>query len=132
MNYFFINKHNSTLRAVLMVEEETRARNMRIISRESLNFSPIPRLTRPISRRRKLSSSKLNIPSSLPPCGSGRPSPIRKSACIIQQRKSRSQIPAQTAPYKPKKKKRKKKSERPTNPVPISYWDEFERCETIK
>lgn len=61
---------------------------MRIISRESLNSSPIPRLTRPISRGRKLS-----IPSSLPPCGSSRPSPLRKSACIIQQRKSRSQIP---------------------------------------
>ncbi len=51
MSFFLINKYESALRAVLMKEEEeeeeeeedeVRARNMRMISRESLNSSPIP------------------------------------------------------------------------------------------
>lgn len=42
MNSFSINKYGSALRAVLMEEDEPRARNVRNFSRKSLNSSPIP------------------------------------------------------------------------------------------
>lgn len=62
MNTVLNNKYDFALRAVLMEEEEIRAQNMRIISRESIYSSPFPRPNRPTFRRRKPVSFELSSP----------------------------------------------------------------------
>lgn len=71
--------YKSALRAVLMEAEaeETRIRNMRIVSRESINSSPTPQPRRSTFRRRKPL-----IPESITF------SKPRRSARILQQRQS--------------------------------------------
>lgn len=61
----------------------------RIVSRESINSSPVPRFKNTAFRRAKPMSSKLNIPAPLSSHRPARPPPsFRGSACAIQQRKS--------------------------------------------
>ncbi len=54
MNTPSINKYDSALRAVLMEGEEIGAQNMRILSSESINSSPIPQQRRSTFHRKTL------------------------------------------------------------------------------
>ena len=62
MNNPSTNKYNFALRAVSVEGEETRAQNMRIMSRESINFFPIPQQRRSTFYRKTLLSAILNVP----------------------------------------------------------------------
>lgn len=67
MNLPSIDKSGSTLRAILIEGEETRVRSMRIIPRESINFSPILlNAKKPLSLKNECSPY------------------LRRSACVIQ------------------------------------------------
>ncbi len=88
--------YKSALCAVLMEEEETSIRNMRIVPRESVNSSSTPPPRRSTFCQRKPLISELSTFSK-----------PRQSARILQQRQSRLvPKPAQKTPYTPKKNRR--------------------------
>ncbi len=88
--------YKSALRAVLMEEEETRIRNMRIVPRKSINSSPtLPPRRSTFCQREPLISESSTF------------SKPRRSARILQQRQSQLvPKPAQKTPYTPKENRR--------------------------